>query len=95
MIDSTKLRVTMWKATPVNSKFAEELNRRKVFVKNLPTGFRFESVHKVLSRYGNPIDIDGVTSIADEKQRNIVIAIFETEEQARTCLQNQQIIKKE
>lgn len=95
MLDSAKLRVTMWKATPVNSKFAEELSKRKVFVKNLPTGFRFESVHRVLSRFGKIIDIDGVNSTGDDTLRNIAIAIFETEQQTALCLENQQKIKKE
>ena len=95
MLDSAKLRVTMWKATALNSKFAEDLNRRKVFVKNLPTGFRFESVRKVLSRYGNLIDIDGVNSTGEDTLRNIVIAIFEIEEGASACIEDQQRIKKE
>ena len=94
-IGDDKLRLSMWRKTPLSCQFSDQLDRRKVFIKNLSTRLRIESVRKALSKYGLVVHLDGLFDSDNQKFRNIAFAVFATETEAQYCLQNKQQIREE
>lgn len=94
-LDGHKLRVSMWRKTPLGSRFSERLDRRKVFIKNLSDRLRIESVRKVLSKFGSVIHLDGLFDADNRQFRNIAFAVFATEAEALRCLENSQQIREQ
>ena len=90
-----KLRVSMWKKSPLGSRFSEPLDRRKVFIKNLSDRLRIESVRKVLFKFGSVVHLDGLFDADNRQFRNIAFAVFATEAEAQRCLAHSQQIREE
>jgi hypothetical protein len=83
----------MWIKTPLSSKFSDQLDRRKVFIKNLSDRLRIDSVRRELSKYGRVTFLDGLFDSDNRQFRNIAFAVFETETEAQHCLANCQQIR--